>query len=57
MIKIRPDICYAVSQLSQFSNNLINKHYMQLKRVFRYIRGTTDIGIAYKRDKNTIINI
>ena len=55
--KIRPNIYYAVLQLNQFSSNPTDKYYMQLKRVLRYIRGTTDMGIAYKRDKNITINM
>ena len=57
IIKIRPNICYAVSWFGQFSSNPINKHYTQLKQVFRYIKGTTDIKIAYERDKNITINV
>ena len=57
MTKIRFDICYAVSRLGQFSSNLIDKYYTQLKRVLRYIKGIINMGIAYKKDKNIIINM
>ena len=55
--KTKSDIYYAVSQLGQFLNNPINKHYTQLKRVFRYIKSIINIKIVYKRDRNIIINI
>ena len=57
MTKIRSNICYTVSRLGQFSSNPINEHYTQLKRVLRYIKGTINIKIAYKRNKNIIINM
>ena len=57
MTKTRFDICYIMSQLSQFSSNLIDEYYTQLKWVLRYIKGTINMKIAYKRDRNIIINI
>ena len=57
IIKTKPNICYAVSQLSQFSNNPIDEHYTQLKQILRYIKDTTNIKIAYKRNGNITINI
>ena len=57
IIKTKSNIYYIILQFGQFSNNLINKHYTQLKRVLHYIRNIMDMEIAYKKDKNITINM
>jgi hypothetical protein len=47
-ITTRPDISYAVQMLFQYSINPGPVHYTALKRVFRYLRGTSEIGITYR---------
>jgi hypothetical protein len=42
-----PDIAYAVQTLSQFNENPQTSHWAALKRVLRYLRGTTDWGILF----------
>ena len=44
----RPDIMCAVGQLSQFLNNPSSKHLHAAKRVLRYLRGTSMLGITYR---------
>ena len=39
----RPDIQYAVSQLSRFMHNPGTKHWQAVKRVFRYLKGTMSL--------------
>ena len=46
----RPDIQYAVSQLSRFMHSPGTKHWQAVKRVFRYLRGTLSLGLFYGRD-------
>lgn len=41
----RPDIAYVVNYLSKFNNNFDNTHWMAVKRVFRYLKGTLNLGI------------
>ena len=48
-IGTRPDIAYAVQSLSQFTNNPSPEHWTAVKRVFRYLNGTQDLGIIYKK--------
>ena len=43
----RPDITYAVSNLAKFSAILTKQHWITLKRVMRYLKGTIDFGIQY----------
>ncbi|XP_046808389.1 secreted RxLR effector protein 161-like [Lucilia cuprina] len=45
----RPDICYAVNLLSRFGTNPGKPHWEAVKRVMRYLKGTIDKGIVYKR--------
>jgi hypothetical protein len=44
----RPDITYAVSALSQFSSKPSEQHWQAVKRVLRYLRGTTHYGLTYR---------
>ncbi|PKU84173.1 Retrovirus-related Pol polyprotein from transposon TNT 1-94 [Dendrobium catenatum] len=41
----RPDIAYSVNQLSQHMHQPENQHIYLLKRLLRYIQGTSDFGI------------
>jgi hypothetical protein len=43
----RPDISFAVSQLSRFMQNPGVKHVTAAKRIFRYIRGTPNYGLKF----------
>ena len=53
MTRTRPDICYTVSCLGQFSMNPTQEHFTQLKWVLRYVKGTNNYGIYYPKDDNT----
>ena len=41
----RPDIAYAVKELSRFLQNPGHQHWQAAKRVLRYLNGTRDLGI------------
>lgn len=43
----RPDILYAVTKLSQFSSNPGRTHWLQAKRVLRYLAATKDVNLVY----------
>src|SRR6266540_7557105 len=45
----RPDIVFAVSKLSRFVSNPGDDHWRALKRVMRYLKGTSSYGIHYTR--------
>ena len=47
MIGSRPDIAYAVGKLARFCDSPKTKHWVAVKRVLRYIRGTSKIGLCY----------
>ncbi|RVE41856.1 hypothetical protein evm_013500 [Chilo suppressalis] len=45
----RPDIAHTVSQLSQFNNSYGDEHWIAAKRVLRYLMGTKDLALFYRR--------
>ena len=47
MLCTRPDLAYAISQISQFSNSPSKTHYAAAKRGLRYLKGTPDVGITF----------
>lgn len=42
---IRPDISYSTNKLSQYMHNLSDSHWQALKRLLRYLKGTTHFGL------------
>ena len=47
----RPDIMYVTSLLSRFMEEPTMLHFQAAKRVLRYLKGTSNFGILYKREK------
>ena len=47
MLGTRPDIAYTVSIISQFHSNPNQEHWNILKRTFRYLKETINLGIIY----------
>ncbi|KAJ0037349.1 hypothetical protein Pint_22828 [Pistacia integerrima] len=45
----RPDIMHAVSLISRYMENPTEIHLLAAKRIFRYLKGTADFGILYKK--------
>ena len=43
----RPEISFAVSRLEQFNNCFGKEHWTAAKRVLRYLKGTSDMGLSY----------
>jgi len=48
MVYIRLDIAHAVGVLSRFMSKPRKEHWTSWKRVFRYLRGTSDCGLCYQ---------
>jgi len=46
----RPDICYAMNQVSRLMHELSTNHIEATKRI-RYVKGTVSYGIKYMKDK------
>ena len=47
LVHTRPDICFAVSALSQFMTDPRHVHWIAAKHVLRYLRGTIGCGLSY----------
>jgi hypothetical protein len=47
MIGTRPDICYAVTKMAQFSSNPSQDHMDRVKHIGRYLVGTKDYTLTY----------
>ena len=45
----RPDIAFAVNSLSQYNTCYKKEHWVAAKRVLRYLKGTTNHGITFKK--------
>ena len=54
-IRTRPDIASAVRAVAKFSNNPGKKHWTAVKRIFRYLKGTTSFGISFSRGKSQLV--
>lgn len=55
MLCTRPDIAFAVGKLSQYCENPSSSHWKAVKRVYRYIKGTKDMGIQFGPSTSSII--
>lgn len=52
----RPDICVAVNYFSGFQSCATDEHWCHLKRILRYIKGTLDMKLIFRRsDMNGIL--
>ena len=49
-VSTRPDIAFAVYNLARFNSKPQKEHWTALKRILRYLKGTTNIGILYNQD-------
>ena len=52
MLGTRPDLAYGVSRVSQYNTAPNQTHWTAVKRIFRYLAGTRNRGLLYRRDGN-----
>jgi len=48
----RPDIVFAVGLCARFQTCAKESHLTAVKRIFRYLVGTTDLGLWYRKDSS-----
>ena len=48
----RPNLMYVVSLMSRFKASPTELHLQATKRVLRYLKGTIDLGILYRKMGN-----
>jgi hypothetical protein len=49
----RPDISFAVSELSRFVSAPGQNHMQAVKHLLRYLKGTSDLGLRFSKPKNS----
>ena len=45
----RPDIIFAVYNVAKFCSDPTKRHWTAVKRILRYLKGTSDLGLLYVR--------
>ena len=53
--KTRPDIAYAVSSVARFCAKPTKEHWTAVKRILRYLKGTSNLGLLYREDTSAEI--
>lgn len=49
----RPDLCASTNYFSRFQSCFTDEHFTHAKRALRYIQGTLDLKLEFRKDKNT----
>ena len=52
----RPDISFAMSDISRFMSSPKVDHWITTKSVLRYVRGTPDYGLLHTRNSDPILS-
>jgi hypothetical protein len=47
----RPDLMYGVSLISRYMSRPTMSHWLAAKRILRYLKGTTELGIFYTKNE------
>ncbi|XP_014625989.1 uncharacterized mitochondrial protein AtMg00810-like [Glycine max] len=50
----KPDIAYCVGLISRFMEKPKTPHFLEAKRILRYVKGTLDLGILYPYSQKNI---
>ncbi|XP_070056873.1 secreted RxLR effector protein 161-like [Nicotiana tomentosiformis] len=50
MMCTRPDICYAIGLVSRYQSSPRRDHWKDVKRIFRYLKGTADYSLCYSEN-------
>ena len=49
MLCTRPDICFAIGMVGRYQSNPRPAHWVAVKRIFRYLQGTTDYALCFHK--------
>ena len=50
--RTRPDISFAVGLVSKYCSKPSENHWIAVKRIFRYLKGTMSLGLSYEKTSN-----
>jgi len=56
-IGTRPDICQRVIQLARYNNNPGETHVKAQKHILKYVKGTKDLGIIFRKQNTKKVRI
>jgi hypothetical protein len=51
----RPDIAFAVNLLARYNAAPTKRHWTRVKHILRYLNGTRDFGLFYKRGQDSTL--
>ena len=51
--RTRPDIAFAVGNVARYCSKPTKTHWTAVKRIFRYLKGTTRLGLLYRSGTET----
>ncbi|KAL5577233.1 hypothetical protein UlMin_018932 [Ulmus minor] len=54
MVSTRPDISHVISVLSRFMSNPGKEHWVGMKWLLRYLKGSLDVGLIYEKKGSSI---
>lgn len=54
MLGSRPDLCYTIGYLSRFQDLPSQEHWVNLKRVLRYLQSTKHLKLMYSRNESDV---
>jgi len=52
-----PDICYTVNKVCQFMYAPIKGHWVAVKRILRYLKGTTSFGLHITHASSLFLHV
>jgi hypothetical protein len=52
----RPDLSFAVNRVCQFLHAPTTDHMIAVKRILKYVQGTMDLGVMFRKDSSLRIN-
>uniref|UniRef100_A0A3Q7H623 Reverse transcriptase Ty1/copia-type domain-containing protein n=1 Tax=Solanum lycopersicum TaxID=4081 RepID=A0A3Q7H623_SOLLC len=55
MVFTRPGLAHSVSVVSRFMGQPGREHWQAVKRIFRYLRGTSNVGLIYGGDAQCLV--
>ena len=51
--KTRPDLSYAVGKVARYCAKPASEHWVAVKRILRYVKGTTNYGLLYSKSNSS----
>lgn len=55
MMCTRPDICWIITKLSQYLSKPLQSHWIAMKQVLRYLKGTIDKELVYSKSDDRLV--